>query len=99
MTKFDPRISFRLLWDLPEKHLMPEQAEHTEYLQQTVFDRLNQGMTVDLAALDWDAFDLRHVTPEWYFKNYEHAEERVTIWMGHAFRKVSPSRPIERRFF
>ena len=50
---------------------MSEPAEHSAYLQREVFDRLKNHELIDLTKLDWDAFDLSHVTPEDYEHRYK----------------------------
>lgn len=74
MIQFNLEQFFRALRSAPEPARIIARAEYSEYLQKEVFDKLKQGETVDLKALDWDAIQLCHVTPEWYEQRYRAAE-------------------------
>ena len=63
---FDFNMFNYVLHAVPANHIRPEAGEHSPYLQQALFDPLIQGKSIQLASLDWAAFDLRHVTLENY---------------------------------
>lgn len=74
MPIFDNAVFQRLLREAQPKHFRIETGVYSEHLQKEVFDKLKQGETVDLKALDWDAIQFCHVTPEWYEQRYREAE-------------------------
>ena len=69
--EFDKRRFLQALLDAPEEKPFLEPPEHSEYLQKQVFDKLTAGEEFRWLDLDWDAFDLRHVTPARYAQMYE----------------------------
>lgn len=99
MASFDRNIFYRLLRTAPQRHFRPEAAVHSDYLQREFFDRLDQDGEVDLSKLDWDAFSMRNVTPEWYPDQFDMAEERMIKGMCNLFQKTAPASRTERTFF
>lgn len=99
MASLDSKVFFQLLREAPERRFLSETPEYSEYLQREVFDRLSRGEEVDLSKLDWDAFSLYHVTPEWYPGLFERAEERLIKGMCRLLHKIAPAIQTEQKFF
>lgn len=97
--EFDKQRFVRALLDAPEEAPLFEPPEHSDYLQREVFDKLAAGEKVDLTSLDWDAFDLRHVTPEGYAKQYEKPHKGWLQGINHFLRKVPAANSNEKGFF
>ena len=95
---FDKQRFFQGLLDAPPERPLLELPEHSEYLQTHVFDKLRAGETFDLKALDWDAFDLRHVTPENYPRQYERVH---TGWLRgiNSFLRKTPAASLNEKIY
>lgn len=97
--EFNKQRFFRALLEAPKEEPILEPAEHSDYLQQQVFDKLNAGEAVKLAELDWSAFELRHVTPEGYAKPYEKLHMGWLQGINRFLRKVPAVNLNEKGFF
>ncbi len=96
--EFDKQKFFRNLLDAPAEEPFLEPPEHSEYLQKQMFDKLAAGEAVNLAALDWNAFELRHVTPEDYAKQYEETHKDWLEGVNWLLRK-SPAVCLNQKVF
>ena len=96
---FDFNMFNYVLHAVPANHIRPEAGEHSPYLQQALFDPLIQGKSIQLASLDWAAFDLRHVTLENYQAFFLEGHKRFPAGIKADLRKLSPSMPEKRKFF
>lgn len=72
---------------------------HSEYLQREVFDKLKRGESVDLMALDWNAFDMCHVTPQGYDERYESNNRSWLRGLNRHFRRAEAVSLLRRNFF
>jgi len=97
--EFDKQKFFRNLLDAPAETPFLEPPEHSEYLQMQVFDKLAADEAVDLKALDWNAFALRHVTPEDYAKRYEVTHEGWLKGIVFQLRKSPAVSLSQKNFF
>lgn len=97
--EFDKQKFFRNLMDAPAEEPFLEPPEHSEYLQKQVFDKLAAEKTADLKSLDWDAFDLRHVTPENCGKQYETMHKGWLRDFNRYLRKIPAISLNQKRFF
>lgn len=97
MMRFDPEQFFRLLQQLPPSQPMSEPAEHSAYLQREVFDRLKNHELIDLTKLDWDAFDLSHVTPEDYEHRYKINQSNWLQGFNRMLQGIEPA-ALESRY-
>lgn len=98
MSEFDKNCFLRLLREAPEGVSLDIRAEHSEYLQKNVFDRLKTEGTFALDKLDWDAFQLCHVIPE----DREELLARVKKdWVSglHGFLRHFAAAPLTDRAF
>jgi len=96
--EFDKSKFIQNLLDAPAEDPFLEQPEHSDYLQKQVFDKLAAGETVDLTTLDWNAFDLRHVTPEGYVEQYEDEHKDWVMGANWLLRK-SPAVCLNQKVF
>ena len=99
MMRFDPEQFFRLLQQLPPSQPMSEPAEHSAYLQREVFDRLKNHELIDLTKLDWDAFDLSHVTPEDYEHRYKINQSNWLQGFNRMLQGIEPAALEKQVFF
>ena len=97
--EFDKRRFLQALLDAPEEKPFLEPPEHSEYLQKQVFDKLIAGEPLKWLDLDWDAFDLRHVTLESYAHPYERLHCGWLQGVNHLLHDVPAARVNEKRFF
>lgn len=96
--EFDKRRFVQALLDAPPERPLLETSEYSEYLQKEVFDRLAAGASLVWRTLDWDAFELRHVTPV----NYDRPYERVhTGWLQgiNSFLRKTPAASLHEKGF
>lgn len=71
---------------------------NTASICKRVFDRLSDKGTFNLTELDWNAFDLRHVTPV----NYDRSYERTHLgWLQgiNAFLRKTPAASLNEKGF
>lgn len=97
--EFDKSRFLQTLLDLPEEKPLLDLPEHSAYLQVHVFDKLLADGTFDLTALDWDAFDLRHVTPAGYIQQYERVHGGWLHGINFFLRKTPAAALREKSFF
>lgn len=97
--EFDKQRFIHALLEAPIETSLLEPPEHSEYLQTQVFDKLAVDDRVDLQALDWDAFDLRHVTPEGYNQQYHRIHKGWLQGINHFLRKTPAASLAEKGFF
>lgn len=97
--EFDKQRFLQTLLEAQEERPLLEPPEHSEYLQTYVFDKLKADETFDLTELDWNAFDLRHVTPEGYLQRYEQLHRDWLYGINHFLRETPAIRVDEKRFF
>lgn len=97
--EFDKSRFLQTLLDLPEEKPLLDPPEHSGYLQTHVFDKLKADETFDLTALDWDAFDLRHVSLEGCGRQYEWVHEGWLCGINSFLRKTPAESLREKRFF
>ena len=97
--EFDKRRFLQALLDAPEEKPFLEPPEHSEYLQKQVFDKLTAGEEFRWLDLDWDAFDLRHVTPEGYAQPYEQLHCGWLQGVNHLLRDIPAASLNGKRFF
>lgn len=92
MIKFDAAQFARMLSLTPEVQKTADTALiHSEYLQKNIFDKLRAGNSIKLKDIEWDAFELCHVTPG---SDQVHEKSRAKGWtMGfnHFVHEVHPS--------
>jgi len=96
--EFDKLRFLQTLQDVPAEQPLLETPEHSEYLQTHVFDKLSAGGTFDLTELDWNAFELRHVTPVNYDRPYDRAHMG---WLQgiNAFLRKTPAASLNGKSF
>ena len=63
-----------------------------------MFDKLNADEAIDLMALDWNAFELRHVTPEDYARKYDRIHEGWLMGINH-FLRITPAVCVKEKGF
>ena len=97
--EFDKQRFVQALLDAPKEAPLLEPSEHSDYLQREVFDKLVAGEQVDLASLNWDAFDLRHVTPKGYTEQYEKPHKGWLQGINGFLHKVPAANSNEKGFF
>ena len=97
--EFDKRRFLQALLDAPEEKPFLEPPEHSEYLQKQVFDKLTAGEEFRWLDLDWDAFDLRHVTPARYAQMYERTHCGWLQGVNHLLHDVPAASLNEKCFF
>lgn len=97
--EFDKQKFFRGLLEAPAEEPLLEPPEHSEYLQEQVFDKLVAGEEVDLTDLDWTAFELRHVTPERYSQRYEETHRDWLRGINWRLRKTPAVNVSQKQFF
>lgn len=97
--EFDKRCFIQALQDVPAEQPLLETPEHSEYLQTHVFDRLSDKGTFNLTELDWNAFDLRHVTPVNYDRQYERVHQGWLQGINAFLRKTPAASLNEKGFF
>lgn len=99
MAEFDMEQFIRTLQAAPEHRNRAELAEHSEYLQTHVFDVLRAGEEVDLRKLDWDAFEMAHVTPAWHSAGQDKVLANWLKSINRYFRKTPALSDTRKRFF
>ncbi len=97
--EFDKQRFLCSLLEAPEEEPLLEPPEHSEYLQKQVFDKLAAGEAVDLKALDWNAFELRHVTPEDHGGRHERTHKDWLQGINYYLRKTPAASLPEKGFF
>ena len=97
--EFDKQRFFQALLEAPAEQPLLETPERSEYLQTQVFDRLEAGETFSLMALDWNAFELRHVTPVNYDRLYDRAHQGWLLCINAFLRKAPAASLSEKSFF
>ena len=97
--EFDKQRFFQALLEAPAEQPLLETPERSEYLQTQVFDRLEAGETFSLMALDWNAFELRHVTPVNYARLYDRAHQGWLLGINAFLRKAPAASLSEKSFF
>ena len=97
--EFDKRRFLQALLDAPEEKPFLEPPEHSEYLQKGGGDKLTAGEEFRWLDLDWDAFDLRHVTPARYAQMYERTHCGWLQGVNHLLHDVPAASLNEKRFF
>lgn len=97
--EFDKQKFLQNLLDAPAEEPLLEPSEHSEYLQKQVFAKLAADEAVDLTSLDWDAFELRHVTPEGYARQHERIHGGWLQGINY-YLQTAPAVPLtEKGFF
>ena len=64
-----------------------------------VFDRLKNHELIDLTKLDWDAFDLSHVTPEDYEHRYKINQSNWLQGFNRMLQGIEPAALEKQVFF
>ena len=99
MLEFHPDVFLALLRQAQEPLPLYEEPAHSDYLQTEVFNRLSEGETIDLSRLDLDAFELRHVTPDWYERHFDYSVNAWQRGLNKAFKLAPPAAKDKRAFF
>ena len=76
MLEFNKDRFLSLLCAAPKIEPVIEEPEHSEYVQ-SLIDTFKKEGRLDLTEINFDAFDLCHVTPEGYTRMYRSEERRV----------------------
>lgn len=97
--EFDRNRFLQALLDAPEEVPLLDPPEHSDYLQKQVFDKLEAGEGIRWPDLDWDAFDLRHVTPEGYAWRYGELHRSWLMGINEALRETPAACLREKGFF
>lgn len=97
--EFDKRRFIQALQDVPAEQPLLETPEHSEYLQTHIFDKLSAGETFNLTKLNWNAFELRHVTPKGYDDRYGYVHYGWLCGINAIFRKTPAANLSEKKFF
>lgn len=97
--EFDKRRFIQTLLDAPAEQPLLETPERSDYLQREAFDKLTAGKTFDMTALKWDAFELRHVTPVNYDRQYERARLGWLLGINSFLRKTPAASLNGKSFF
>ena len=99
MLEFNPDVFLTLLRQAQEPLPLYEESAHSDYLQKEVFDRLSAGEVINLSAIDLNAFELGHVTPEWYERHFDFSVRAWQKGLNRAFKLVPPAAKDKRAFF
>ncbi len=97
MLEFSKEHFAELLLAAPPKEPYVTAPEHSAYVQ-TLMDQMKESGELDLARIDWDAFNLHHVTPYDYEKLYRRTSEGWANGIIH-FCKKTPVVLLQKRTF
>lgn len=97
MLEFSKERFAELLLAAPSKEPYVAAPEHSAYVQ-TLMDQMKELGELDLAFIDWDAFNLHHVTPRDYEKLYLRTSEGWANGIIH-FCKKTPAVLLQTRTF
>lgn len=98
MLEFSKERFAELLLAAPSKESYVAAPEHSTYVQ-TLLDQMKESGELDLAYIDWDAFNVHHVTPRDYEKLYLRTSEGWTKGIIHFCKKTPAVLLQERTFF
>ena len=98
MLEFDKQCFEELLRSAPPKKELIEQPEFSPYVQE-VFDTLAREGELDFTKIDWNAFDLCHVTPPGYENIYTHTNSGWIKGFIEFCRKTPTAQLHQRTFF
>lgn len=98
MLDFHKERFLSLLCAAPKIEPVIEEAERSEYVQ-TLIDTFKRDGCLDLGTINFDAFDLRHVTPEGYSRIYDHVKDGWVKGIVRFCRNTPPAHLQQRTFF
>lgn len=98
MLEFNKDRFLSLLCAAPKVEPVIEEPEHSEYVQ-SLIDTFKKEGRLDLTEINFDAFDLCHVTPEDYTRMYSHIKDGWAKGVVHFCRKTPPAHLQQRAFF
>lgn len=98
MLEFDKNRFAALLRSAPEKETAIAESEYSPYVQELI-DIYKKTGQLDLSIIDWDTFELKHVTPPEYQAIHNHITDGWTKGFIHFCRKVPSLRLQQRTFF
>lgn len=99
MFEFSRDAFFRQLQLLPAKQETIETFEHSEYLQTQVFDKFKAGESFSLKDLDFDAFEMRHVTDQNLPAVYKEINCNWAKGFNRMVKRILPAAHTDRKFF
>ena len=97
MREFNRERFMQLLREAPECKPFFPAPRHNPYIQ-SLMDRLKEEGTIDLAAIDWNAFEIADVTIP-YFQ--EHTDSDANGWVEGIIHRAgkAPAFQSRRRVF
>lgn len=97
MLELDKDRFAQLLREVPEKDVLFPAPQYSPYIQ-SLIDRLKEEESLDLAAIDWSAFEMADVTIP-YFQ--EHADDDANGWVRGIIHRAgkAPAFQSRRRVF
>ena len=97
MREFNRERFMQLLCEAPECKPFFPAPRHNPYIQSLVY-KLKEDGTLDLAAIDWNAFEIADVTIP-YFQ--EHADDDANGWVRGIIHRAgkAPAFQTRRRVF
>ncbi len=98
MLEFDKDRFTALLRSAPEKETAIAESEYSPYVQELI-DIYKEDGSLDLSMIDWDAFELKHVTPSDHQAIHSHITDGWTKGFISFCRKVPSLRLQQRTFF
>lgn len=98
MLEFNKERFLSLLCAAPEIEPVIEEAEHSEYVKSLV-DAFQKDGRLDLNQINFDAFDLCHVTPKGYSRIYDRVKDGWVKGVVHFCRKTPTAHLQKRAFF
>lgn len=98
MSEFDG-ARFRMgLRNAPDRNYLKLKSEKSDYVEEHIMVPIMAGNEVDLRKIDFNAFELCHVTPEYMTKIYETSASRWGQAMNRMLQSV-PAQPMIRKAF
>lgn len=98
MLDFNKERFLSLLCAAPKIEPVIEEAEQSEYVQ-TLIDAFEKDGRLELDRIDFNAFDLCHVTPQGYSRIYDHVKDGWVKGIVRFCRNTPPAHLQQRTFF
>ena len=76
MLELDKDRFAQLLREVPEKDVLFPNPQYSHYIQ-SLIDRLKEEESLDLAAIDWSAFEMADVTIPFFQDNADDTSRRL----------------------
>lgn len=98
MLEFDKERFARLLREAPAKKELFPQPQHSAYIQ-SLMDRFKEETVLDLASIDWSAFEIADVTIPFFQENADDTSKGWIKGLVGKTRKAPVFQSRRRVFF